>query len=530
MIMKWFYDRKISTKLYLCFGFIGVVAMVIGWVAYNSTKRMAALADDMFSNQTAVIVQLANVRTAFIDMRMARRVAVTINDASERKQKIEKAGEHETRMREAMRVYASGGLSAEENAIVPRLQSELQEYYRLVHEADTFLVQMDDRKVLEIYNGTLPPVAAAITDDLDKLIAITESAASDRDQQNQALAESTTRQVIGYVVLGLLAAGLFGTFLARLIGNALKKLQAAAEKLAVGDIDVQVDIATADEIGALAGSFRTMAENIKQHAMAAQAIASGNVSVAVSCPSERDVLGKSLQGVHDWLKALVEYVTRIANGDMSARMQKSSDQDQIHGWLVLLKTNIVQLQSELGRLIAAAKDGDLVLRGDPEKFKGAYSELMTSVNEMFEVFRSTVQKVGKMSEPLSQASGELSRGAGNGFQRRTDSVTGEHGLGWFGAGEPQYSNRCHGRRRDGRQYSRDRQEHRRCDQGRNCGGTLGGRDQRHHRKAGTEQRRDRPGDQGHYIDCPADQPSCSERDHRGRARWRGRQGLRGGGK
>jgi methyl-accepting chemotaxis protein len=76
---------------------------------------------------------------------------------------------------------------------------------------------------------------------------------------------------------------------------------------------------------------------------------------------------------------------------------------------VLLKGNIVQLQSELGRLIAAAKDGDLVLRGDPGQFKGAYAELMISVNDMFEVFRSTMEKVGEMSEPLTQAAAELSR-------------------------------------------------------------------------------------------------------------------------
>ena len=407
--MKWFYDRKISTKLYLCFGIIGLIAMIIGWVAYNSTKRMAALADDMFNNQTAAIVQLSNVRIAFIDMRMARRVAVTMNDANERKQKIEKAGEYEARMKEAMRGYASGVLSAEENAILPKLQGELQDYYRLVHESDTYLLQMDDRKVLGVYNGPLPPVAAAITDDLDKLIAITEAAASDHDQQNQALAESTTHQVVAYVIVGLLAAGLFGTFLARLIGKALGKLQAAADKLAVGDVDVHVDIDSSDEIGNLARSFRTMAENLKQHALAAQAIASGNMSAAVDCRSEKDVLGRSLHDVHDWLKELVEYVTRIANGDMSAHMDKASDQDQIHEWLILLKSNIVQLRSELGRLISAAQGGDLVQRGDPDKFKGAYSELMTSVNDMFEVFRSTVERVGHMSEPLSQAASELNR-------------------------------------------------------------------------------------------------------------------------
>ena len=131
--------------------------------------------------------------------------------------------------------------------------------------------------------------------------------------------------------------------------------------------------------------------------------------VEIECKGDHQKMKDAINGVHDWLKGLVDYVTRIANGDMTARMEKASEQDQIHEWLVLLKTNIVQLQSELGRLIAAAKDGDLVLRGDPEKFKGVYSELMNSVNEMFEVFRATMESVGRMSDPLSQAAAELSR-------------------------------------------------------------------------------------------------------------------------
>ena len=41
-----------------------------------------------------------------------------------------------------------------------------------------------------------------------------------------------------------------------------------------------------------------------------------------------------------WLTGLIAYVTKIANGDMSATIAKASDQDQIHEWLVLLKNNI----------------------------------------------------------------------------------------------------------------------------------------------------------------------------------------------
>ncbi len=131
--------------------------------------------------------------------------------------------------------------------------------------------------------------------------------------------------------------------------------------------------------------------------------------VDIECKGDHQKMKDAINGVHDWLKGLVEYVTRIANGDMSASMEKASEQDQIHEWMVLLKSNIVTLQSELARLIAAAKDGDLISRGDPEKFKGAYSELMSSVNDMFEVFRSTIEQVGQMSHPLSESAAELSR-------------------------------------------------------------------------------------------------------------------------
>lgn len=589
--MKWFHDRKISTKLYVCFGLVASIAALMGWVAYHNARAMANLAEDMYSDHTNAIIQLAEVRTAFLDMRMARRVAVTLSDAGARQQQVQRASAAEARMQQAIQNYLGTGLEEDEKALLAHLQPTLEQYKRLIQESDSYLLQMDDRKTLEVYNVPLPPVAAAITEDIDKLIAINKANAKDAMEKDNMLAAATTRQILIFVFVGMIVAMAMGYFLARIMSSALKRLQDAADKLAVGDVDMQIEIDSADEIGKLAASFRTMAETVKHHAVAAQGLAAGNLQTAVQTQSEKDILGKSLElfaasvralagdagtlataaaqgelstradaakhagdfakviremnrtfealqkpldhaiksmerfshgdapeqitetwkgdyeqlrvainrvsgivkqrqedlgnliqagidgklgqradaskyeggnralfeginklldavvlpigegnrvlrqirggnlrerveieckgdhqkmkdainGVHDWLKGLVEYVTRMANGDMTARMDKASDQDQIHEWLVLLKSNIVQLQSELGRLITAAKDGDLVLRGDPEKFRGVYAELMISVNDMFEVFRSTVERVGQMSEPLSQAAGELNR-------------------------------------------------------------------------------------------------------------------------
>jgi methyl-accepting chemotaxis protein len=142
-----------------------------------------------------------------------------------------------------------------------------------------------------------------------------------------------------------------------------------------------------------------------------QQIRGGNLRerVEIECKGDHQKMKDAINGVHEWLQGLVDYVTRIANGDVNARMKKASDQDQIHEWLVLLRTNITRLQTELVRLISAAKNGDLVTRGDPAQFKGVYAELLESVNDMSEVFRSTMEQVGKMSQPLTQSAAELSR-------------------------------------------------------------------------------------------------------------------------
>jgi methyl-accepting chemotaxis protein len=129
----------------------------------------------------------------------------------------------------------------------------------------------------------------------------------------------------------------------------------------------------------------------------------------IDCKGDHQKMKEAVNGVHDWLKELVDYVTRIANGDMTARMETASEDDQRQEWLVLLKSNIVRLQGELGRLILAAQKGDLLARGDPRQFKGAYAELLNSVNEMLEVFCSAMQRVAQMSGPLSQAAAELGR-------------------------------------------------------------------------------------------------------------------------
>ncbi|NTV94595.1 MAG: methyl-accepting chemotaxis protein [Thiobacillus sp.] len=103
--------------------------------------------------------------------------------------------------------------------------------------------------------------------------------------------------------------------------------------------------------------------------------------VEIECSGDHQKMKDAVNGVHGWLSDLVAYVTRIANGDLTATMAKASDQDQIHEWLMLMKYNINNLVMDAEMLSKAAVDGKLATRADAGKHQGDYRKIVEGVNE-----------------------------------------------------------------------------------------------------------------------------------------------------
>src|ERR1017187_5244321 len=103
--------------------------------------------------------------------------------------------------------------------------------------------------------------------------------------------------------------------------------------------------------------------------------------IEIACKGDHEKMKQAINGVHDWLSDLIAFVTKIANGDMTASMAKASDMDQIHEWLVLLKNNINALVADAGLLAKAAVEGKLATRADAAKHQGDYRKIVEGVNQ-----------------------------------------------------------------------------------------------------------------------------------------------------
>ena len=127
----------------------------------------------------------------------------------------------------------------------------------------------------------------------------------------------------------------------------------------------------------------------------------------VEVKKQFDTINESLAQLKAWLSHLVAYVTQLANGDLSASMAKASERDQIHEWLLLLKSNISQLVTDATSLAAASAKGKFDVRGDVTRHQGEYRKIIDGVNQTLDAVVAPLKTTAESASTLASSSEEL---------------------------------------------------------------------------------------------------------------------------
>lgn len=124
--------------------------------------------------------------------------------------------------------------------------------------------------------------------------------------------------------------GLFlGTAITKSISRPISEIVSAAENIAEGDLNSNVQVNQKDEIGILADTFRKMLSNLRATAEIAEKIAEGDLTIEAKILSDRDVLGMSLQKMIDSSRNVVSVAEKIADGDLDVAVHERSERDTL---------------------------------------------------------------------------------------------------------------------------------------------------------------------------------------------------------
>ncbi len=165
--------------------------------------------------------------------------------------------------------------------------------------------------------GTLVSGYAPILDENNQMLGIVGADLNITD----VLAETNS---FGLSILLIVAAFSIGfgiisyKYFTHSIGKPIKELSGIALKIALGDLDANVNIQNNDEIGELAESFIAMNESTRAQSSILMAVSEGNLTVSPTIKSDNDVMGLSIKRIIDQLNKMFSEINagaaQVSNG------------------------------------------------------------------------------------------------------------------------------------------------------------------------------------------------------------------------
>lgn len=347
--MKWFYNLKISAKLLTGFLIMVLIAGIIGATGLVSIFTMNKAGTLLYEENTLGLQYAGNAAAYYQRLRYNIAEMIILHDDLQKETFAKKFENFVAMVQQNLDLYDASIIAEEDRALFETVATAWKEYRGYTEEMVQLARSGDYAAVEAVLVGKADGVGSQVQDLIAKLVVHNESSGEKRSSDNTSMAYIAAAVMAATMLAGIAAAILLATFISRTVSNPVAHIVAAADKLAQGDIEVEVEATTKDEMGTLAHAFAGIVENIRGQAYAAERIAEGDLTVDVSVRSEKDMLGKKL-------RELVDKNNVALSGIASAADQVATGAKQVSDSSILLSQGATEQASAIEQLTAAIEE------------------------------------------------------------------------------------------------------------------------------------------------------------------------------
>lgn len=397
--MKWFYNLKIGKKLMIGFAGMAIIASAIGIYGISNMNKINNNSTALYKNVAVPMSDMAQIESLFQRERVMLRDMVLVTDPVEKQKNADEIEEND--------VLIEGFASGFEKMIVEdsnrelfrSFETALQDYIpRRNNVSELALSNRNAQAIEALYNTEFQASAQTVQDTVDALFKSKIEGGKMQDDRNDNIADKSAFIMVVLVAVGLFLAITFGIFVTRSITKPIHTLVAASDRLALGDIGVNIAIKTKDEVGHLANSLQEMIQNTRDQALVAESIADRDFTVEVKVRSESDVLGKAL---YDMVK---QNNTAFGNIASSAE-QVAVGAKQVSDSSVVLSQGATEQASSVEQLTASVEEISSQTKLNADNANRA--------NELAETAKSNASQGNTQMKGMLQAMDEINVSSNN---------------------------------------------------------------------------------------------------------------------
>ena len=256
-------NMKIRNKLAWSFGLAVLLMALVGGLAIYQMHRGEGLTATIRDNAIPCIQMAGTMDSILQHKRILVMKFITARTSAEI-QTLESDNQLLNQQAEQLwRDYSPLISVAREREQLDTVKRTYGEYDQMMLTQLLPLVRAQDREAALALTAQLKPVADRLTADVQELIRINDEAA---DALTQVMSEQNTQaiELISICLAVAIAIGILLTVvLSRLIANPLLSLVVTAQRVAAGDLTVQVQVESQDEVGQVSLAFARKVEQLR---------------------------------------------------------------------------------------------------------------------------------------------------------------------------------------------------------------------------------------------------------------------------
>jgi methyl-accepting chemotaxis protein len=261
--MKWYRNLKIKAKLLFSFTFIAFLMIAVGAMGFSGMLRIKAAMNGVTNSllpEDKIMLSIKECQTAIVASE--RLLEQPGADMESRKAQYDVIADQKQQIMDGSNAFDGLNVSADDKSawegyktLQTTFINDTGKFLGLCQEIDA---GGDESTIARKY-AELIPLTEAPYDDVDKALdTMTDSLTKESASTMKSTDDTSTLLLVmltALVGLASLGAVLISFAVAGQIGKPLAKLVMGANKLAEGDMNVQLDIDTHDETGILAKAF-----------------------------------------------------------------------------------------------------------------------------------------------------------------------------------------------------------------------------------------------------------------------------------
>ncbi|OOX24889.1 chemotaxis protein [Xanthomonas campestris pv. azadirachtae] len=254
-------------------------------------------------------------------------------------------------------------------------------------------------------------------DKIAENIALQNKLAGDASAAALQSMDESRKLLIGGSLLVVLLSGALGVLITRSLTQPLSRATRAAESIAGGRLDNDVNTQFNDEAGRLLKAMSKMQQQLRNLLSAQTDMArrhdEGQISYRIDADAFPGDYGRMASDTNNLVAShiavklkLAQIMGRYAIGDLSEDMDKlPGEKAVLTDTMAQVKFNLSAMNTEIKHLATSAANGDFSARGDAERFQYDFRVMVESLNTLMATADGNLQSLSGLLQSI--AAGDL---------------------------------------------------------------------------------------------------------------------------